>query len=115
VSDLRKAAEQALEALENAEDQLPKPYSTQSQYAITALRQALALEKFSEVNQELEEAIKKGTKAWADVPDATKWVDELRGETEQEPVEYTGNGTAGREADVRPTGFLFQMPKEKNT
>jgi hypothetical protein len=28
-----------------------------------------------------------------------------------EPVEYTGNGTAGREADVQPTGFLFQMPK----
>ncbi|MFN7584245.1 MAG: hypothetical protein ACK5P0_02690 [bacterium] len=30
-----------------------------------------------------------------------------------EPVEYTGNGTAGREADVRPTGFLFQMPKRE--
>ena len=30
---------------------------------------------------------------------------------EQEPVSYTGNGTAGREADVRPTGFFFQMPK----
>ena len=28
-----------------------------------------------------------------------------------EPVSYTGNGTAGREADVRPTGFFFQMPK----
>lgn len=29
---------------------------------------------------------------------------------EQEPVKYTGgNGTAGREADVRPTGFFFQM------
>jgi hypothetical protein len=26
-------------------------------------------------------------------------------------VQYTGNGTAGREADVRPTGFFFQMPK----
>ena len=29
---------------------------------------------------------------------------------EQEPVTYSGNGTAGREADVRPTGFFFQMP-----
>jgi hypothetical protein len=29
----------------------------------------------------------------------------------QEPVAYSGNGTAGREADVRPTGFFFQMPK----
>lgn len=26
-------------------------------------------------------------------------------------VQYIGNGTAGREADVRPTGFFFQMPK----
>jgi len=32
---------------------------------------------------------------------------------EAEPVEYTGNGTAGREADVQPTGFFFQMPKRK--
>lgn len=31
--------------------------------------------------------------------------------TKQEPVTYTGNGTAGREADVKPTGFFFQMPK----
>ena len=29
----------------------------------------------------------------------------------QEPVAYSGNGTAGREADVKPTGFFFQMPK----
>ena len=26
-------------------------------------------------------------------------------------VQYTGNGTAGREADAQPTGFFFQMPK----
>jgi len=31
--------------------------------------------------------------------------------TEQEPVAYSGNGSAGREADVRPTGFFFQMPQ----
>ena len=40
--ELEKAARQALEAMENAEDQLAKPYSTQTQYAITALRQALS-------------------------------------------------------------------------
>ena len=27
-------------------------------------------------------------------------------------VQYTGNGTAGREADVKPTAFFFQMPKQ---
>ena len=32
---------------------------------------------------------------------------------EAEPVAYTGNGTAGREADVQPTGFFFQMPKRE--
>ena len=33
---------QALEALESAIEQLAKPYSTQAQYAITSLRQAIA-------------------------------------------------------------------------
>lgn len=33
---------QALEALESAVEQLAKPYSTQAQYAITSLRQAIA-------------------------------------------------------------------------
>jgi hypothetical protein len=28
---------------------------------------------------DLQTAIEQGTKAWADVPDATKWVEELRG------------------------------------
>ncbi len=32
-----------------------------------------------------------------------------------EPVEYTGNGTAGREKMTAPSGYFFQMPKEKNT
>lgn len=32
---------------------------------------------------------------------------------EQKSVEHTGNGTAGREADVRPTGFFFQMPAQR--
>jgi hypothetical protein len=80
MTDLRKAAEMALEVMEyNRAKGTPNMGA-----AIEALRQALAMERFSEVNQEIEEAIKKGTKAWADVPDATKWVDELRGEPEQE-------------------------------
>jgi AcrR family transcriptional regulator len=89
MSDLRKAAEMALEAFDyhfdNEDDYLNWRYPLVLE-AKQALRQALAMENFSEVNQELEEAIKAGTKAWADVPDATKWVDELRGEPEQEPV-----------------------------
>jgi hypothetical protein len=31
----------------------------------------------------------------------------------KDQVEYTGNGTAGREADVQPTGFFFQMPQRE--
>jgi hypothetical protein len=30
----------------------------------------------------------------------------------EKQVCYSGNGTAGREADVRPTGFFFQMPEQ---
>jgi hypothetical protein len=82
MADLRKAAEMALEALETY--WMGENAGKNGFNAIQALRQALAMEKFSEVNQEIEEAIKAGTKAWADVPDATKWVDELRGEPEQE-------------------------------
>jgi len=41
-----------------------------------------------------------------------RWaIKEALAQPEQEPVAYSGNGTAGREADVRPTGFCFQMPK----
>jgi hypothetical protein len=42
MTDIRAAAQQALEALENAEDQLAKPYSTGATCAITVLRAALA-------------------------------------------------------------------------
>jgi hypothetical protein len=38
-------------------------------------------------------------------------IKEALAQPEQEPVAYSGNGTAGREADVRPTGFCFQMPQ----
>ena len=38
----RELMQQALEALENAEDQLAKPYSTEAGYAIAALRERLA-------------------------------------------------------------------------
>jgi len=47
-------------------------------------------------------------KAWAKLHTAIK---EVLAQPEQEPVAYSGNGTAGREADVRPTGFFFQMPQ----
>ena len=42
MTTLREAAQQALEAMDNAIDQLPKPYSTDCAQAITALRAALA-------------------------------------------------------------------------
>jgi hypothetical protein len=52
--NLRKAAEMALEALENPWEAGPEGVAD----AIIALRQALAMQKFSEVNQEIEEALK---------------------------------------------------------
>ena len=84
MNDLRKAAEMALEALEDIFGKEKKDVG-----AINALRQALAheaMDKMVAENQklglyddDLQGAIEKGTKAWADVPDATKWVEELRG------------------------------------
>ena len=70
--NLRQAAEMALEALEIWEKMQPNTSASAVRVpAIQALRQAL----------DLQTAIEKGTKAWADVPDATKWVEELRGNT----------------------------------
>jgi len=56
VSDLRKAAEQALDRM-------------------VAENQRLGLYD----DDDLQTAIERGTKAWADVPNATEWVEELRG------------------------------------
>jgi hypothetical protein len=71
MSDLRKAAEMALEVLEYIDwkDQTLWQDETKE-----ALRQALA-----QPDTDLQESIKKGTKAWAGV-DPTKWVEELRGD-----------------------------------
>ena len=58
MSDLRKAAEMALEALENHTAIKHPQQVYYRDNAIEALRQALAMERFSEVNQEIEEALK---------------------------------------------------------
>jgi hypothetical protein len=59
MTDLRKAAEAALEALEHF-NQGNSPAVVQGEFddEIESLRQALAMENFSEVNQEIEEALK---------------------------------------------------------
>jgi hypothetical protein len=70
MNDLRKAAEMALEALEDVMVEVePNVWEYKSIVAIQALRQAL----------DLQTAIERGTKAWADVPNATEWAEELRG------------------------------------
>jgi hypothetical protein len=72
MTELRKAAEQALEALEIWEKMQPNTSASAVRVpAIQALRQAL----------DLQTTIEKGTKAWADVPNATEWAEELRGNT----------------------------------
>ena len=72
MTDLRKAAKMALEALEIWEKMQPNTSASAVRVpAIQALRQAL----------DLQTAIEKGTEAWADVPNATEWVEELRGNT----------------------------------
>jgi hypothetical protein len=64
--NLRQAAEMALKYFEDAHG------LEDTEVAIKeALRQAL----------DLQTTIEKGTKAWADVPNATEWAEELRGNT----------------------------------
>lgn len=54
---------------------------------------------------DLKDAIEKGTKAWADVPNASKWVDELRGnDTPEETPEVTPEVPCKTHPDA-PHGF----------
>ena len=85
---------------------------------MTDLRQALAQEEKPPVKSYC------GGKPNYCTPEVTPDVDAINisaervdetAKREHEPVEYTGNGTAGREADVKPTGFFFQMPKPVGT
>jgi len=73
MTDLLTAAKQALEALSAAENHYDSAEKWRSHFAAKdALRQAI-------------EQTERGTKAWADVPNASKWVDELRGGLEEPP------------------------------
>ena len=58
MTDLRKAAEMALEVFEHlSKGESPAITRGELVYEIAALRQALAMENFSEVNQEIEQAL----------------------------------------------------------
>jgi hypothetical protein len=86
MTDLRKAAEMVLEDFENLAShwshyaanmdmkRIDFDAIANAKKSLKALRQALA-----QPDTDLQEAIKKGTKAWAGA-DPTKWVDELRGD-----------------------------------
>ena len=91
----RKAMQMALDALDSCEfdyDWEERPYKTFDEdlvnVAVDALHQALDHVPDTMKMLEPDMGIDRG--AWDDVPDATKWVDELRGgdETEQEPVAW---------------------------
>lgn len=83
--NLKEAAQQALEALEVWKDSLFDEnalpgwrFSVLGEKAITDLRAALAEDAMQRLADE-QQMIERGTKAWADVPDATAWVNEMRG------------------------------------
>jgi hypothetical protein len=78
MTDLRKAAEMALRQLQKDDVYLGHRSKTRAD-SIEALRQALA-----------NEALERGTKAWADVPNASDWVDELRGNDKPPVKTYCG-------------------------
>ena len=67
----------------------------------------------------LKDAIKKGTKAWADVPDATEWVEELRGNTSNCKTHPDAPHGFDRNASHSADRYVCECegwePKEKNT
>ena len=82
MTDLRTAAQQAFEALDQINSPLSFREVSRVGVALSALRDALAEDAMQRLTDE-QQMIERGTKAWADVPDATDWVEELRG---NEPV-----------------------------
>ncbi len=97
MSDLRKAAEMALEEFElffNTYPHMEKGYTLDAR---EALRQAL---------EQPDMGIDRG--AWSDVPDATKWVDELRGD--EEPPNSTTDvveSKSGFQTEQNPVAYLY--------
>jgi hypothetical protein len=105
MNDLRKAAEMALDVLLD-----PKTRADEVAEAVKVIRQAL----------DLQTAIEKGTKAWADVPNASEWVEELRG-NETPPCKTHPDAPHGfdRNASHSADRYVCECegwePKEKNT
>ena len=85
MTNLRQAAKMALDALELECTDINGNKVDLVNPAIEALRQAL--DQLSDTTKMIDTGTDRG--AWSDVLDATKWVDELRGDddTEQEPVD----------------------------
>lgn len=79
---LREAAQRALEALTEINSPLLVREITRIGEAMSGLRAALAEDAMQRLTDE-QQMIERGTKAWADVPDSSAWVNELRG---NEPV-----------------------------
>ena len=124
MSDLRKAAEMALEALETLWDilddidtasDMAKENDAWYRKRVEALQKKRWDTMITTDGYKLKDGpVEALRQALAQPVDAVNTTQERVDETakrEHEPVEYTGNGTASREADVRPTGFFFQMPK----
>ena len=76
--NLKQAAQQALEALDQINSPLSFREVSRVGVALSALRAALAEDAMQRLADE-QQMIERGTKAWADVPDATAWVNEMRG------------------------------------
>ena len=110
MTDLRKAAEMALEALDEinklsvGEKAICLPAEIDD--AMEALRQALAMEKFSEVNQEIEEALKQPKREWVGLTD-----EEIDGIYKTHHDQYGKCQTGGFEYERTIEAKL----KEKNT
>ena len=128
--DLRKAAEMALKRLERSESELHKARAELRQALsnefnpdwnqvealqeslrehmaeIQRLRQALAMEKFSEVNQEIEEALKQPKREWVGLTD-----EEIDGIYKTHHDQYGKCQTGGFEYERTIEAKL----KEKNT
>ena len=107
MNELRKAAEMALEVLEEIcncprwvdEATIPKAGidAAPQQVILNMSVSLIRLRKAQTIIESLSQALEQPE------PEPMEYTGN--------GVEYTGNGTAGREANVQPTGFFFQVKK----
>ncbi len=72
------------------------------------------LEKVSKEDDEFEEMVQKGTEAWKDVPNATEWVEDLRGNSKENNISPSIIDTNPKKYELDEKGYVKNPELDEN-